>query len=56
MAQKAVLASGSFAEEFADIEAVAAHHGNNHEVLVARFSDPHLDVEFETEEEALAAA
>ncbi|WP_327725019.1 Tn3 family transposase [Streptomyces europaeiscabiei] len=37
MAQKAVLASGSFAEEFADIEAVAAHHGNNHEVLVARF-------------------
>ena len=38
MAQKAVLASGSFAEEFAGIEAVAAHHGNNHEVLVARFS------------------
>ncbi|WP_411152436.1 hypothetical protein [Streptomyces sp. A30] len=37
MAQKAVLASSSFAEEFADIEAVAAHHGNNHEVLVARF-------------------
>lgn len=37
MTQKAVLVSGSFAEEFADIEAVAAHHGNNHEVLVARF-------------------
>ncbi|MGJ3561793.1 hypothetical protein ACR6C2_40270 [Streptomyces sp. INA 01156] len=37
MAQKAVLSSGSFAAEFADIEAVSAHHGNNHEVLVARF-------------------
>jgi hypothetical protein len=37
MAQKAVLSSGSFDAEFADIEAVAAHHGNNHEVLVARF-------------------
>ncbi|MET7550253.1 hypothetical protein ABZS95_38455 [Streptomyces sp. NPDC005479] len=37
MAQKAVLTSGSFAEEFAGIEAVATHHGNNHEVLVARF-------------------
>ncbi|WP_330358842.1 hypothetical protein [Streptomyces chartreusis] len=37
MAQKAVLASGSFAAEFADTEAVAAHHGNNHGVLVARF-------------------
>ncbi|KUL61210.1 hypothetical protein ADL28_15985 [Streptomyces violaceusniger] len=37
MAQKAVQSSGSFAAEFADIEAVSAHHGNNHEVLVARF-------------------
>ncbi|MFD3658708.1 Tn3 family transposase [Streptomyces sp. NPDC058620] len=37
MAQKAVLVSGSFDAEFADIEAVSAHHGNNHEVLVARF-------------------
>ncbi|MFF6851766.1 DUF4158 domain-containing protein [Streptomyces antimycoticus] len=37
MAQKAVPSSGSFAAQFADIEAVSAHHGNNHEVLVARF-------------------
>jgi hypothetical protein len=37
LAQKAVETSGSFAAEFAGIEAVAAHHGNNHEVLVTRF-------------------
>ncbi|MEU9056436.1 Tn3 family transposase [Streptomyces sp. NPDC048384] len=37
LAQKTVQSSGSFAAEFADIEAVSAHHGNNHEVLVARF-------------------
>ncbi|MFD7106014.1 Tn3 family transposase [Streptomyces celluloflavus] len=36
-AQKAVQTSGSFAVEFAGIEAVAARHGNDHEVLVARF-------------------
>jgi hypothetical protein len=34
------LTSGSFDTKFADIEAVAAHRGNNHEVLVARFHKP----------------
>ncbi|MFJ6459679.1 hypothetical protein ACIQM0_01150 [Streptomyces sp. NPDC091387] len=56
MAQKAVLAPGSFAEEFADIEAVDAHHGTTELTVRPDAFDPHLEVDFDAEEPEPTAA
>lgn len=37
LARRTVESAGGFPREFADIEAVSAHHGDNHQLLVERF-------------------